>query len=248
MVDRFKDKLGSLHGSFLQRRLRERFLEGSAEISNQHVSKVNKYRNTLFKLIILGIFITVFWPVFSGNWQGYKLNMGAGNKEDDNLENAQGTAPVMLKPRFYGEDENRQPYEMKAESAVNLTDDKVVLFELNGNIQLEDGQIFQVKSESGDYFSDKKRLNLSDGVEIISDRGYILKTDSASVKVDKNMATGSSPVFIEGVVGDIKANGFTIQNSGEIVEFFDNVELNAYLEPRNELGEKIRNQIDEDVF
>ena len=248
MVEKIKRKFGLWHTLFLQNRLKERFLEGADEISHLHVSKVRKYRNYLIKLIGLGVFITVFWPVFSGNWQGYKINMNSGNDNANNPEEeAKDTTPVMLKPRFFGEDENKQPYFLQAKSAVNLTEEKIVLFDINGNIKLQSDEVLQVISDTGDYFSDKKSLNLTGGVEIISDRGYILKTNSANLKVDKNMATGSEAVYIEGVVGDIKANGFTIQNSGEIVEFFNKVELNAYLEPREELGNEIRKKIETDI-
>jgi hypothetical protein len=232
MVKTIVKKINLSYALFIRNRLKDRFLpkEDGLQISDEHQSRIKIYRNNLIKIIILGFLLVFCWPLFSGNWYGYQINV---NSEDDKKTETpeQDTTPVMLKPRFYGEDENKQLYYIEAISAVSVTDDKLILYKISGNMMLNDKSVIEVNSENGDYTMSKKSLNLTDGVKITSDKGYILNTNSANINVENKLVTGVEKVKIVSNLGDITANGFTIQNTGDVIEFFGNVELYAFLEP-----------------
>lgn len=235
------------YARFIRGRNNERYYANDDDQGSfQYLKKIAVVKKNLIKIILLGIFIIIFWPVISGNWSGYKINyQSEESSQGSNDEKELDKTPVMLNPKFYGEDEEKNPYVMKAVSAVSVTDDKVVLYKIDGDIKLHDNNVINIKSINGDYYTKDKVLNINEGVVITSTSGYILSTDSAHLDIEKNIATGSQKVTIEGVLGDITADGFTLDVKRDYIEFFGNIELNALMKPdkerKDEIMEKISN-------
>ncbi|HCR86531.1 MAG TPA: hypothetical protein DIV86_07640 [Alphaproteobacteria bacterium] len=225
MTKKLFRKINIAYALFLRGRLNNPFL-GEDNISGIYLKKIGKFKNNIIKIIALVVFVVIFWPIISGNWGGYKINYKNEAEKNNDGANLADEMPVMMNPRFYGEDEDKNPYIMRAISAVSVNEDKVVLYKIDGELKLKDDTVVSIKSINGDYYSKNKGLNLSEGVVISSTSGYTLKTNSAHFDIEKNMATGSEKVSIEGVLGDISANGFTLDVKKDFIEFFGDVELN----------------------
>lgn len=237
MIQKIQKKLNISYARYLKNRIADKYKEGD-EISRaeNHSKRVKFLRKIIFRVIILMVVLIIVWPLTVRNLQGYKVNFLSEkeNAEESTVSNGLEPKekevediPVMLKPRFYGSDDNGQPYSISADSGVSVSEKKVVLSNIEGNMNLKDNSRLEVSSAHGDYFLKEKEVSLIGDVRISIDRGYDFKTNTAYIMFKENMATGSEKVEITGIMGDIVSNGFTIKNSGDEIFFFGGVDLTS---------------------
>lgn len=228
MISEISKKINVGYARYLKRKRLDRYLEpGEVSRAELHSKKVTKLKSTFLRLILLSIVLVLVLPLFVKNLQGFKISFD--NSENKNSEEATPTdlIPVMLSPNYFGKDSNDRPYNISAQSAVSVSKEKIVLLNITGKIELQDKSLVSIKSEQGDYFQEKKDLTLSQGVELELDKGYILNTNSAYIDLKENIITGGEKVNVKGVLGDITSNGFIIKNSGDEIQFYGDVDLNA---------------------
>lgn len=231
MIDKVGKKLNILYAKYLKNRLADKHRHPDESTrAETHSKKVKFLKKLTFRLIVLLVILVVVWPLSVKNMQGYKLKFFS---EEDVAKNKAETGkpseeiPVMLNPRFFGNDDNGQPYNISADSGVSVSSEKVVLSNIKGEMALKDNSKLYISSEHGDYFLKNREVSLIGGVNIGIDKGYKFKTNTAYIMFKENMATGSEKVEIEGMIGDIISNGFTIKNSGEEIFFFGGVDLTS---------------------
>jgi hypothetical protein len=186
------------------------------------------------------VLLLIALPIANKNWLGSKINLKNDNPvENQESENSQklepkknnlSGLPVMLKPNFFGNDDNGNPFNISANSGVSLSEDKIVLSDLNADMLLKDKSKIKISSYKGDYLNKQKRLVLNSGVIIVTDKDYQFKTNSAVIKLNDNTATGSEKVYIKGAIGDIEANGFIIRNTGDEIVLFGGINLSAKID------------------
>jgi lipopolysaccharide export system protein LptC len=234
-INKYSRKLNISYARYLKfKRADRQASHQEITFAEKHTARVAYLKKFIIRMVILLSLLIIVWPLVNKNWGGSKLEFqnndkpvaGIPAKDDSNL-------PVMLKPKFFGNDDNGQPFNITSDSGVSVNENKTILTNIKSDMALKDNTRLKLASAHGDYASKDKKLILNDGVVINTESGYILKTNSAYVKLNENMATGSEKVYITGDLGDIQANSFTIKNSGEEIVLFGGVILNTEPEKKD---------------
>ena len=140
--------------------------------------------------------------------------------------------PSMVNARYVGTDQDNQPFSVTADLAKNLLmGASVVELEMpKADIGLEDGTWLVLTAEAGNYDRATKRLNLVGAVNLFHDSGYEIRTPEADVDLDKGIAHGDKPVEGHGPFGELKAEGFRLENKGKLITFTGKARLLIYPE------------------
>ena len=125
----------------------------------------------------------------------------------------------MMDVRYNGVDEKGRPYTVTAESAKQVEPDRIALTMPKGDITLQNGTWLMVTARSGTYIQKLNQLDLQTDVTLYRDDGTMMKTGAASVDIKDGAAASSTPVHAEGPFGVLDAQGFTLMDKGETVEF-----------------------------
>lgn len=237
-VAKYKKKLDVSYARYLKSKRADRYAAPD-ELSSaeRHSVRVDSMKKFILRVVILLIILLLVWPMAKRDWSGSKLSFTNNKTEQEKKAEAE-KLPVMLKPNFYGNDDNGQPFNITAISGVSVSETKVVLTDITANMALKDNSRVTLISSHGDYTSKNKQLILNGGVIITTDNNYKFETDSAYVETRENMATGSEVVHITGRLGDITSKGFTIRNSGDEIFLFGGVDLNTNPQAKGEANEK----------
>jgi len=228
-VAKYRKRLDIKYARYLKLKRADRFtaLDGIT-YAERHSEKVSWLKRFIFRMVILLIILLIVWPLAKGKLSDSKINFSKGKgAEDRNIEDNIDNLPVIMKPSFFGNDNNGQPFNIIAGSGVSVSEAKVVLNNISANMSLKNNSRVSLSSSHGSYFTKKKRLVLNRGVTITTDAGYKFNTESALVQTEENMATGSELVRITGKLGNIDAQGFIIRNSGDEILLFGGVDLNT---------------------
>jgi lipopolysaccharide export system protein LptC len=225
LLDKFYRRLNISYARYLKFKRADRYTSpDDVTYAEKHSRRVSFLKGLILRLIIGLTLVIIIWPFVSKHF-GSSSKIDFQNDADKKTVSQPSGQPVMLKPNFFGNDDNGQPYNITSDSGMSLSENRTVLNNLTAEMALKDGSRIKLRSVRGDYANKDKRLILNDGVIIDTDSGYELKTNSAYVKLNENMATGSEKVHITGNLGEIDANGFTIRNSGDEIELFGGVDL-----------------------
>lgn len=240
MINKAGKKINIGYARYLRKRLSDRRISANGiSRAEQHSFRVAKLRKKLVKILLLMVIGLMVWPSISNLVKQDKIDIhnntaveqkadNQANSSDDKLQSASDT-PEIIKPRFYGHDKNGQPYNLSADDGFTNKNNDITLSNPEGHIALRNGSKLSLSSTQGDYMVKKKEVSLSGGVELIANEDYRFKTGSSYIKMDDQLATGSELVRIDGKLGQIIANGFTIRNSGEEIVLFGGVKLRAYI-------------------
>ncbi len=226
-IDKYYKKLNVSYARYLKFKRADRYsTPDGVTFAERHTARVNYLKKFIFRMVILLTLMIIVWPFVNKDWGGSKIEFqnedaAKSAKANDNASNL----PVMMRPNFYGNDNNNQPYNISADSGVSVSENKTVLSHIKADMALKDSSRINIESSRGDYANKDKQLILNDGVIINTESGYELKTNSAYIKLNENMATGSEKVYITGRLGDVEANGFTIRDSGDEILLFGGVHL-----------------------
>jgi len=244
MIDKTIKKLNISYARYLKNRIADRYRSSDESTrAERHSKKVKFLKKFLFYTILLLVKAIIIWPLLLKNSEKYKVNFDSKKEDsqqqsqqnlDDNKEKKRQVIqdiPVMIAPKFFGMDDNLQPYNISADSGVSVNSDKVVLDNIEGDLRLKNNSKLEIKSNDGDYFINKKEVRLAGDVNLKIDDDYNFSTRIAYIFFKENMATGVDEVKIKGSLGDINANGFTIKNSGDEVFLYGGVELIS--DPKN---------------
>lgn len=116
---------------------------------------------------------------------------------------------AMINPRLTGVDAQGNPFVITASKA--LQDPKnakrATLTTLEADMTSRQGWV-NAKAGSGVVDMTAQQLDLRGGIQIYSDTGYILQTDSASVDLRTNVMRGTSRVSGQGPRGTLSADTF----------------------------------------
>ncbi len=134
----------------------------------------------------------------------------------------------MLNPRFQGVDASGQPFYVTADSAIQQSEEVVLLDNVSGDITLSGGGWVSVAAQYGTMYTEKDELYLKKNVHLFTGDGYEFKTNKAIVYIEKNFIEGDEPVKGQGPSGTIDAGGFRIEQGGKKVIFNRHVKLRLY--------------------
>lgn len=132
-------------------------------------------------------------------------------------------AQTILKPKFYGFDNSNKPYTITADSGVQIDKDTVELQNVFSDIKFgDDKNYLTMVSDKANVSLDKKTLDLSGNIEINIDSDYKVNTELATVDYGEKVIKGGE-VSVKGDMGDINAQGFSIDESYKVITFKDRV-------------------------
>lgn len=127
----------------------------------------------------------------------------------------------MSNPRFVGVDEQDRPFEIIAHSATreNETADQILLDTPQADMTSEDGSWISLSANTGIWYTDKKVVDLSDGVALFHDAGHQLATHDARVDLDHGAASSDSPTQGQSPAGSVQGEGFRLYDRGARIVF-----------------------------
>jgi lipopolysaccharide export system protein LptC len=148
----------------------------------------------------------------------------------------------MVNLHYSGTDRHDRPFTVTADAARQRTvtadaarqrsevDDLVELELPKADMTTQSGTWLALTAYSGIYRPQSQLLDLFGNVELFQDKGNEFKTDSAHIDMSKGSAAGDDPIEGHGPFGTIVAEGFRIENQGEVIVFTGKARLD--LEPR----------------
>jgi lipopolysaccharide export system protein LptC len=161
-----------------------------------------------------GIVISlVAWPMMINSGDGFD---GLLSKED--LINGRDE---MKNPRFVGTDSANQPYTVTADVAMRPANggDRIFLMMPIADITLKGGDYVNIRAEQGWYDRDAETLKLDGAVDLFTDTGLRVQTESILFDLRDGSAQGDDPVQSQGPWGNLASQGIRYQSAGQIFEF-----------------------------
>jgi lipopolysaccharide export system protein LptC len=121
--------------------------------------------------------------------------------------------------RYSGVDDNNRPYTVTAVTARQIASDRVDLVDPKADISVQGGDWLMVQSRQGVYVQRDSQLDLSGEVVLYRDDGLTMVTDVATVDFKAGVASGVGQVHAEGPFGTLDAQGFSLGDRGQVVQF-----------------------------
>lgn len=139
----------------------------------------------------------------------------------------------MVNLRYTGYDKHGQPVTITAEAARQRPggkDDVVELQSPKMDLTTQSGTWIAITAETGMYQPNEQQLDLFGKVEVFQDKGNTFRTDSAHVDIAQGTAMGNEAVEGNGPFGSIHAEGFRIEERGNVIQFLG--KASVLLNPR----------------
>ncbi len=126
----------------------------------------------------------------------------------------------ILQPRYQGLDEQNRPYTVTAENAVQAGNAEVVQLRApKADLTLSDGAWVYLEAREGAYDKPRNWLDLSGNVTVHHDDGTQFVTERAGIDIAGGNASGNDAVQAQGPFGTLTAQGFRLQDRGQVVVF-----------------------------
>ncbi len=131
----------------------------------------------------------------------------------------QWEAGKLLDVRYHGIDERNRPYTVTADQALQSGPERINLVNPKGDLVSENGSWTYVESKKGVYIQHAGLLDLSQDVVLYRDNGVTLNTQSTSMDLKQGAATSNERTHAEGPFGTLDAQGFTLVDKGDVIQF-----------------------------
>ncbi|MBZ0216035.1 MAG: LPS export ABC transporter periplasmic protein LptC [Fimbriimonadaceae bacterium] len=176
----------------------------------------------------------------SGLFSNSKLAFSVDNVTID------GDGLTMHNARLTGVDQEKQFYEVVADTATqSLTNPDILnLVGIVARItRNEDGQGWaDLVADEGVYDRGAEKLKLEENIRVRSNEGYDIRLKRADVDLGRGTVISQEPVTIDMLNGTLRAQGMMIENSGELLHFFNGVSLNFTPRKPSEPGTENQNE------
>ncbi len=136
----------------------------------------------------------------------------------------------MVNPRFSGVDNERRPFLVTADAAIqDAADPRTVTLEtIQADMTLGEDAWVSVTAEQGVLNTEAETLVLEGAIDLYSDTGYEFHTDSAVVQFDERSVMSDTAVQAQGPMGTLRADSFAANDAGETLRFDGNVRMLIY--------------------
>lgn len=133
---------------------------------------------------------------------------------------------VMMRPEFSALF-NKNPFTMNAKKAYRDEDapHRVIMDDFRGDITVKDERWINFASAKAVLDTKAMRAFLGGGIDLFSDLGYELHTQSMKIDLRNGTVTGQTEVAGQGPIGTIRADGFEVMDEGARIRFNDNVRV-----------------------
>ncbi len=204
--------------------------------ARRHASRMGYLKVGLLIVTAILVVTLIALPFFSPLKQGIQIDIGSGTLTASEVDTS-GDMPMMLNPRFYGVDKEGKPFQIVAKDAQQKTPDVIIVNNVEGEIlrhpsnepNAQDSWV-ALRSARGEIQVKQKQLLLSGGVSVHTSEGYEMDTQSAWIILEEGVAKSDEPVTVQGLPGALKAQGFSLEDRGNIINFTGPVSLTIYPE------------------
>lgn len=164
--------------------------------------------------IVLMVSLVAF-PLLTKDRSGIRVSFG------DNTGKTSGpaTSPVMSNPLYSGSNEKGEQFKVKGVRAIQKTSALVELEQVESHLLKADGGWLALTADRGEFYQDKKIVELYGNVTILNDKGYNFVTSHATVDTNTMDAHGNEPVSGTSPTGNLLASGFKMRDNGSTIEF-----------------------------
>lgn len=178
-------------------------------------------RVTILRLLLPAIaaallMLAAAWPQLRSDDSQFRIEFPAVGPEG-------GDKPQVLNPRLLGVDGEERPFQITADVGARLTGGEgLEVYQLDkpkADIVLEDGSWVALTATDGVYDRDEQTLYLTGRVNLFHDSGYEFNTEAARIDLTGRSAEGDKAVFGQGPFGTLEAEGFRVENNGEVIVF-----------------------------
>ncbi len=182
--------------------------------------KSAKFLLGLFVVILVGLIF--LYPVFKKN-SDVRIAFTGTEKV------ATPPPTQMVNASFHGFDNNNQPYNVTAKTALQIDENHIVLDQINSDITLNNGVWLAVQAKTGKLKIKQQLLELNGNVEMFNDDGYELRTDYINIDISKKIAVTNEPVNGQGPLGILRSQGATFDGNKSTTTFDGRVFVTLYL-------------------
>tara|TARA_B100000989_G_scaffold140969_1_gene104888 strand:- start:4926 stop:5504 length:579 start_codon:yes stop_codon:yes gene_type:complete len=179
---------------------------------------VNSYSSfiNLTKKILLCVSIFLVVLIFSN-----RIDNNGAKVKNTNSDTNEDIQQIISNPKFISSDAENRPYTLQARQAKKITKN-LQIYELSypeGTLIEDNGGFFNVKSLDGIFNQETEILSLKNSVILKNQDGYIFKTESASIDLNAEIIYSDNQIIGTGPKGNIKSQGFSINDKGKVVFF-----------------------------
>lgn len=135
------------------------------------------------------------------------------------VSGAEVEASRMTDPRYRSVDEHDRPYTVTADVATQISPQRVNLTQPKADVTLENGTWLMVQGKQGVYIQHLGQLDLSGDVTLYRQDGTVMVSDTATTDMKLGGASSNDRTHAEGPFGTLDAQGFTITDKGDVVQF-----------------------------
>ena len=128
------------------------------------------------------------------------------------IANDSETVIEIDQPRFSEKGLDQKSYEIKALKGLK-SNEKLVLFDVEGKFKTNDGLWIYMNADEGDYKQTKNTIELSDNVQFYTDDGDKITSNNAIFKMNEDLIILKKNVFHENNELRIKSDTTTISNN-----------------------------------
>lgn len=137
----------------------------------------------------------------------------------------------MVSPRITGVDRRGRPYVVTADTATQEVDNpnQIFLENIEADLMLDEGgNWLSVTSRFGTLETEAETLNLREDISVFSANGYEFHAQSADMDFRAGSLISDQPVYGQGPVGTLNANGVETSNNGDRIVFTGGVRVVVY--------------------
>lgn len=137
----------------------------------------------------------------------------------------------MVSPRITGVDRRGRPYVVTADTATQEVDNpnQIFLENIEADLMLDEGgNWLSVTSRFGTLETEAETLNLREDISVFSANGYEFHAQSADMDFRAGSLISDQPVYGQGPVGTLNANGVETSNNGDRIIFTGGVRVVVY--------------------
>jgi len=137
---------------------------------------------------------------------------------------------TMMKPRLAGSDSKGNPYVITADRAVQDVNNpkKATLQNLEADISLDKGDWINARAKAGFVDMSTGQLELYNGIDVFTAKGYELHSNSASANLKQNMIHGHETVTGQGPDGTLRADQFHADRDTGILTLTGHVRMRLF--------------------
>jgi lipopolysaccharide export system protein LptC len=134
---------------------------------------------------------------------------------------------AMVKPRLSGQDAKGNPFVITADAAVQDAGNpkRAKLTKVEADLALDRNGWLNADAAGGVVDMNAGTLELAGGINVFSDEGYELHTQSASVDINKGVVHGRQEVTGQGPLGSLRADRFQFDRTSKILTLDGHVHM-----------------------